>query len=83
MRIPLLQRIKVAGVAEPISELSSPAKNSADGTLEVAHSVNLEDEPETGEYVTLDDGRRVQVMGYARQTGGQLSYLVVVEVADS
>jgi hypothetical protein len=55
----------------------------SDGTLEAAHSVNLKDELETGEYVTLDDGRRVQVMGYARRTGGQLSYLVVVEVADS
>lgn len=51
----------------------------SDGTLEPAHSVDADDEPETGEYLTLDDGRRVQVMGYARQADGRLSYLVVAE----
>jgi hypothetical protein len=51
----------------------------SDGTLEPARSVTAEKEPETGEYVMLDDGRRVQVMGYARQKDGRLSYLIVAE----
>jgi hypothetical protein len=49
-----------------------------DGSLEPAQSVmDASDEPVTGAYVTLDDGRRVQVLGYARQADGQLRYLVV------
>jgi hypothetical protein len=51
-----------------------------DGTLEPPHSVgDVENEPETGEYLTLDDGGRVQVLGYARQADGRLSYLIVAE----
>ena len=50
-----------------------------DGTLEPATSVDIQEEPATGEYLTLDDGRRVQVIGYARQADGQLRYLVVAQ----
>ncbi len=53
----------------------------SDGTLGPAQSVNAEDEPEMGEYLELSDGSRVQVMGYAREEGGRLSYLVVAEAA--
>jgi hypothetical protein len=55
----------------------------SDGTLEPARSVNVEDEPETGEYLEMDDGRRVQVMGYARETDGRLSYPIVAEAEES
>jgi hypothetical protein len=49
-----------------------------DGWLERAHTViDAAEVPATGAYVTLDDGRRVQVMGHARRADGRLLYLVV------
>jgi hypothetical protein len=49
-----------------------------DGWLERARTViDARDLPATGAYVTLDDGRRVQVIGHARHANGRLLYLVV------
>ena len=49
-----------------------------DGWLERARTViDARDLPATGAYVTLDDGRRVQVIGHARHADGRLLYLVV------
>jgi hypothetical protein len=49
-----------------------------DGWLERAHRVvDASEVPATGAYVTLDDGRRVQVIGHARHADGRLLYLVV------
>ena len=50
-----------------------------DGTLEPMQSANVSDKPEIGDYIDLEDGRRVQVTGYAVDQDGHLSYLVVVE----
>jgi hypothetical protein len=50
-----------------------------DGALEPPQSVDVSDKPEIGDYIHLEDGRRVQVTGYALDEDGQLSYLVVVE----
>ena len=51
-----------------------------DGSLEPARSVDITEEPELGDYLVLDDGRRVQMMGAARQPDGRLLHLIVAEV---
>jgi hypothetical protein len=53
-----------------------------DGTLEGGVPVALDEEPAMGDYLTLADGRRVQVMGSASESSGRLAYLVVVEAPD-
>jgi hypothetical protein len=50
-----------------------------DGTLGPIESADVSERPEIGDDIALADGRRVQVVGYALDEDGHLSYLVVAE----
>jgi hypothetical protein len=51
-----------------------------DGSLEPAQNADVREKPDLGDSISLEDGRHVQVTGYALDEDGHLSYLVVTEV---